>query len=265
MKRINLAGLAALATLLPVVAMASPNPNSAVVRPRIFNDCPGTTLGSTNNYPSLISISEQLQGCGGGFANLHNWRLSEDGVNPVVFNNGDGFHLEFDLEISGTSECEAGLSVAPWWAQDIDGRFNVRVPDGEVACFGGRLPFYSFTGNHGLVYAGGPIRLAVTYTPNDLSPSNPATIEYEATYGANTYSSGPLPFDEGNPTEDPPYGLWGMLNDARVGGYMQHFVTRTPDGTESTVSWSNIVYEPIQPPVAVEKTSWGRVKGLYAR
>ena len=36
-----------------------------------------------------------------------------------------------------------------------------------------------------------------------------------------SFMSAILSFDEGNPGEDPPYGLWGMLNDARLGGYFQ--------------------------------------------
>lgn len=265
MKRINLIGAASLAVILPAIALASPNPNSAVLHLRVFNDCPGTTLGSTNNYPSLVSVSETLQGCGGGFANLHAWRLSEDGINSVPFNNGDSFRLGFDFELSGSSKGEGGLSVAPWWAQDVDGRFNVRSTDGEIACFSGRLPFYSFTASHGLTYAGGVIHLEVTYLANDLSMANPATIEYKVTYNNVTYTSGPKPFDEGNPSEDPPYGLWGMLNDARVGGYVQHFVTQSPDGSDLNATWSNIDYESLSNPVAVEPTTWGKVKGLYRR
>ena len=265
MKRISLSGLASLAAFLPAIALASPNPNSAVIHERVFNDCPGTTLVSTNGYPGQIKIEETLVGCGGGFANLHAWRLSEDGINSVPFNNGDGFRLGFDFEIAGSSKGEGGLSVAPWWAQDVDGRFNVRSTDGEIACFSGRLPFYSFTSAQGLTYAGGPIHLEVVYLPNDLSMASPATIEYKVVYNSNSYTSGPLPFDEGNPAENPPYGVWGMLNDARVGGYVQHFVTQSPEGSQLVATWSNVEYESLSNPVAVETTSWGKVKGLYAR
>lgn len=263
MRRINLSQAVALVALLPCVALATPNPNSAVVKERIFNDCGSTVLTSTNLYPASIDISETLQGCVGGFANLHNWRLSEDGATAVAFSNGDGFRLVFDLEMSGAGRGEAGLSVSPWFSQDVDGRFNVRNTDGEVACFGGRLPFYSFTGSHGVVYTGGVIRLQVTYLPNGLAMVDPGTIEYEVEYNASSYSSGPLPFDEGNPAEDPPFGLWGILNEARVGGYVQHFISQAPEGSNLTVNWSNIAYEKFNPPVPTEETSWGRVKQLY--
>ena len=113
---------------------------------------------------------------------------------------------------------EAGLQVTPWWSQNVDGRFNVRSTDGEIACFGGRLPFYSFTANHGLHYVPGDlIHLEIVYDPNDLTVSDPATIEYKLSYQGTDYTSGILPFDEGNPAENPPHGVWGILNDARVG------------------------------------------------
>ena len=40
-----------------------------------------------------------------------------------------------------------------------------------------------------------------------------------------SYTSGPLNMDEANPSEDPPHGRWGILNDARVGGHMKAFMT----------------------------------------
>ena len=64
MKRIVPGSLACTAILLlaaslpPSPAAATPNPNSAVVKERIFNDCPFTTLTVVNNYPSLISFED---------------------------------------------------------------------------------------------------------------------------------------------------------------------------------------------------------------
>jgi len=92
---------------------AAPNPNSAVVVPRIFNDCAGSTLSITNDYPTCITIDDQNVGCVGG-ANLHAWRFSEDGANPLVFNNGDSFRFAADVTISGTGDAEAGLQITPW-------------------------------------------------------------------------------------------------------------------------------------------------------
>ena len=72
-----------------------------------------------------------------------------------LFANNGGFRFSADLTISGDGEGEAGLQISPWWSQLVDGVFNVRTTDGEIACFGGRLPFYSFTGSHGVTYVKG--------------------------------------------------------------------------------------------------------------
>ena len=252
---------AAVLVLTASLASASPDADGAVINERIFNDCPTSILTTVNNYPSQIVIDDQDLSCV-GFANLHNWRLAVGGA-EAVFNNDSAFFLEFDLVISGTAEGEGGLSVAPWWSHDVDGRFNVRTTDGEIACFGGRLPFYSFTGSHGLNYVkGDTITLRATYHANGLSMADPATIEYGVTYNGTSYTSGPLPFDEGNPAEDPPYGLWGMLNDGRVGGYLQVFLQAGNPLAGVTGEYSNIVYQNLKT-VSVESESWGGVKALY--
>ena len=220
---------------------ATPTPNSAVVKTRIFNDCPTSTVSVTNNYPAAITINDADLDCF-GFANLHNWSFSEDGVNQANFDNHSSFRYSATLVISGSGNGEAGLRLSPWYSKDVDGRFNVRTPDGEIACFGGRLPFYSFTGSHGLRYAAGePIRLEVIYEPHGVKASAPGTIEYRVTYQGNYYTSGRLAFDEGNPAEDPPYGRWGILNDARVGGYFQ---PRLGNGVPVNVqaSWTDIEF-----------------------
>lgn len=225
-----------------VVCPIEPDPNSALVKERIFNDCPSpvTTLTVVNDYPSLLSIEDANLACLSG-ANLTNWTFS-DGHNGTVLNNSADFSYSADLMISGTGGGESGLRLSPWFTKDVDGRFNVRVPDGEIACFGGRLPFYSFTGAYGLHYAAGnPIHLELVYHPNGLSSSSPGTIEYKMTYLGSSYTSGPLSFDQANPSEDPPHGLWGILNDARGGGYLQSFMHG--DGTQSVkATYTNIEF-----------------------
>jgi hypothetical protein len=256
-----LAAVAIAATCLaPNAAMATgPNPNSAVLKTRVFNDCPTSILTTVNNYPALINITDTVLDCG-GFANLHIWNFSEDGVAGAVFNNASAFTMSAELTISGTSDGEAGLRVSPWWSQDVDGRFNVRSTDGEIACFGGRLPFYSFTGSQGVTYVKGTtIVLTLTYLPNDLNVGNPATIEYELDYGGH-YTSGALPFDEGNPAEG--YGSWGMLDDARVGGYIQAFLQGGNPNAGLSADWANITYTNHKP-VSVEASTWGKTKSLH--
>jgi len=262
MRRIEIRiGTAALAlALVASGALAAPNPNGANIKLRIFNDCPGSTIVTTNTYPALVSISDTNAGCV-GFANLHNWRFSEDGgATPATFSNGDGFRFCANLVLDGTGQAEAGLQIAPWWSE-ADGRFNVRTTDGEVACFGGRLPFYNFTASHGVVYVKGTsIYLECIYKPNGLSAANPATIEYKLTYGGS-FSSGPLAFDEGNPAEDPPHGRWGILSPAQVGGHFQFFLGQSGPAGSITASWRDICYE--EKSVGVAPTQWSAMKALY--
>lgn len=254
-------GTGLLMTLIATgLGWATPTPNSAVVIPRIFNDCPGSTLDITNNFPLCIRIEDQNAGCV-GFANLHVWRFSENGTSLAVFNNGDSFRFGADLTMSGSGDAEAGLQIAPWWSQS-DGRLNVRSTDGEIACFGGRLPFYSFTASHGLSYVKGTvIRLEIDYRPNGLSEADPATIEYKVAYEGMQYSSGVLVFDMGNPAEDPPHGLWGILNGAEVGGHDQFFVAGSGATGQCAVQWCNIEYEART--VGATSGTWSRVKGLF--
>src|SRR5262245_53138181 len=98
MRRIRVSASMATIALLAItgVAMATPMPNSAVIFARVFNDCPGSTLVTNNMYPSLISIGDTNAGCV-GFANLHVWRFSEDGVNPAEYHNHDKFRMCADL------------------------------------------------------------------------------------------------------------------------------------------------------------------------
>ncbi len=268
MKRINStlqvlgAVMLVLAVSIPALA-GSPNPTGVVLNERIFNDCPSSTLVSTDNYPAMVRFDDQNLSCG-GFANLHNWRFSEDGVSAIEYVNENSFRASADLTLTGTG-CEGGLSVSPWWSPDVDGRFNVRIPDGEIACFGGRLPFYSFTSSHGINYAAGEvINIEVTYLPNSLAQHAPATIQYDVLYLGNSYSSGPLPFDEGNPAEDPPHGVWGMLSPAQVGGYVQMFLQGGNPAAGNTATWENVLYADLGT-VATELNSFGQVKALFGQ
>jgi hypothetical protein len=215
--------------------------DSAVIKTRIFNDNPGSTLSTINSYPALVEISD-TPSASVGFANLHNFHLADAGVEHLFANN-EAYTYATDLTISGDGHGEAGLQISPWWSPDVDGRFNFRTTDGEIAIFGGRLPFYSFTGSQALTYTKGTtVRAGVVYRPRSLSSANPATITYNLTLGGNDYTSGPLAFDEGNPLEDPPHGLWGHLNDARVGGYVQVFISGSGAGNNLTTQWENSVF-----------------------
>lgn len=259
----NALGLALGSLFVAGVAMASPPINGAHVMERVFNDCPGSTLTTVNTYPGTVSFTDQNAGCV-GFANLHLWRLSGDaGATAASFNNADGFSISADLLITGDGHAEAGLNVNPWWFVG-DGRVNVRTTDGEIACFGGRMPFWSFTdpAHGGLHYVKGhPIHIEIVYNPNGLSMASPGTAQYNLVYDGNAYTSGPLPMDMGNPAEDPPYGLWGILNGAGVGGFMQFFPGQSGAQGQCKAEWTNIQYSALT--VGVENKTWSTMKGLY--
>ena len=224
---------------------ASPNINGAVVKSRIWNDASYSTFTSGNLYPSSLWMNDAgLDQT--GWANRHNFRLSENGgISEAVFMNEDGFGFWADVTMTGTANIEGGLNLSPWWSQDVDGVFMLNTESGEVACWGGRLPFYSFTVSNGITYTKGETaRLGIVYSPNGLSETDPATIVYSYAIGGNTYTSPALPFDMGNPAEDPPYGLWGMLNDARVGGYFMPKVNLNDPGNWGHAEFANIVYTP---------------------
>jgi hypothetical protein len=246
---------------LAAAVFASPAPNSAVIKMRIFNDYPFSVVSTTNAYPATVMIQDDFIGpcC---FANLHNWRFSEDGTNPAIFMNADMFRFAADLTITGTSNGEAGLQVAPWFSSDVDGRFNVRVPDGEIACFGGVLPFYSFTGAYGIRYERGQtIHLEINYIPNSNTDIDPATIEYKLVLNGQSYTSGPLSMGGCNVGEQPIYGCYGVLNFAQAGGFLQAF-NGAPTGPVRA-TWSSITYSPDPKPTAAVRTTWGKIKTLY--
>jgi len=249
-----------LATLLLAgVALATVSPAGIEVTERVWNDCP-TSMITTTVASSSVNLVEQKQFCGAGWGSRHNWRFS-DGAVAQQFANADGFRVSCDLTFSGTGEGEGGLAIAPWWSSAVGGVFNLRTTDGEIACFGGRLPFYSFTGSQGVTYTKGlTAHVTIAYLPNALAPHAPATIEYSLELEGSSYTSGALPFDEGNPAE--PYGVWGMLDDAQIGADMLHFLLDgDPDGYME-FDFANIMFEDLGT-VANEDMTWGSMKALF--
>jgi hypothetical protein len=264
MRRITTTCLAFAAGLaLATAALATPLPNSAVFHTRVFDDCPISILTTTNLFPGLVEINDQNQPpqplCA-GFANLHTWRFSTDGVNAIQFLNGDAFSYSSTLVLNGVGE--GGLSLSPWWSPDADGQFNVRTTDGEIACFGGRMPFFTFTGAFGLVYVNGtPIEIGITYLPRGLSSVAPAQVVYSVRYASINYTSGLINFDQGNPAEDPPHGQWGALNPWYAGGHVKMFCfpSGQPHGIDAR--WNDIQYQ--TNPVPAKKSTWTELKKLY--
>ena len=241
----------------------TPSPNSAVIIQRVWNDCPSSTLTTVNNYPALLSINDTDVDCV-GWTNLHVWALSEDGITPAVFENCSHYKYScvFNGNLSGAGVGEGGLRLSPWWSLQADGRFMVRIGgNGEIACFGGRLPFYSFTSGWGVTYTPGTdIWMEIEYAPHALTVADPATILYKIYYQGNTYYSPYLAFDQGNPLEL--HGEYGALYPAQAGGFLQE-----PNGSGGalfnfTGEWKNIQFEGPSA-TATSNPTWGQLKSLY--
>lgn len=273
MKRIGyktLAGAFALAlTLGAASAQAySINPNGVHFITRIYNDCPASTVTTdASAYPATIFIDDTFLPCS-GFANLHVWEFSDDGgATSATFDNWSDFSFTSTLVLSGddANGAEAGINIAPWWFV-ADGRINCRVPDGEIAAFGGRMPFYRWTDadKGGLIMLKDtPITLTMTYHHNGLTSASPGTVAYNVFYNGNNYPAGPFNLDEGNASEDPPHGLWGILSPAHVGGFMQDRLDPGNFNSKMRATWTNTTYTNFANTTPAEKTSWGKLKSLY--
>lgn len=244
----KMAAAAFLLVGVAAVAVATPLIDSAVLNLRLWNDDSDSVLTTGNLYPNWIWIQDAEldgDGQGGEYANRHNFRLSENGgISAANFMNNDAFMFLSDVTISGTGNGEGGLSLSPWWSQNHDGIFMLKTTDGEIACFGGRLPFYSFTGNYGLTYAKGEtVRLGFVYDPHSLTEQDPGTIEYLLYKGGSWYSSGALPFDQGNPNE-PQYGFYGILDYAQVGGLFQPYIVPGDPSNMVRIDFENMYFVP---------------------
>ena len=262
MRRITTPAVALAGLMFAATAFAAAVPNSAVLHLRVFNDCPISTLTTQNFFPGLIEINDQnaVAPFCAGFANLHTWRFSTDGTNAEQFINGDTFEYSATVQLNGVGE--GGLSLAPWWSPDADGLFNVRTTDGEIACFGGRMPFFSFTAAFGLTYVNNtPIQLGISYFPNGLSSGSPASVVYNVRYASTNYTSGLLNFDQGNPLENPPHGLWGALTPWFAGGHVKMFVQVIGQPHGMDAKWNDVQY--LTGPVAAKKSTWSEIKKLY--
>jgi len=279
MKRIRYNGLATATLALCAIALCAtlaqadgrfcpgntPTPNGANITLRVFNDCPTSTVTAVNGYPALISISDSNIDCF-GFANLHTWSFSTDGgATEAKYENCSWYSFCANVVLNGSGVGEGGLRLAPWWSPDADGKFMLNAKTGEIACFGGRLPFYSFTANYAVSYTKGTNAfMEIVYVPNSLSATMPATIEYHLRLGGGPLlSSGPLNFDEGNVAEGAVHGNWGELVAAYAGGYVQPYlpndVTLTVDFTGS---WADICYQNVGA-TPTKSSTWGKLKTLY--
>lgn len=243
------------------IATAAPIANSVVTKTRVFNNCPTSVITVVDNEFAQVIIDDAQLDCF-GFANRHIWDFSTDNTNPIDFQNSDQFSFCATVLATGTGDGEIGLRLSPWWSLDVDGVFMLNTRSGEIAVFGGRLPFYSFTVNHGQTYTKGSFAtLSMDYRPNGLSASSPATIEYRLVNANGVFSSGPLAFDQGNPAEDPPHGQWGILQPSHAGGYVQAYLNNDGIPVNFRAEWTGICYDATPTPAG--SSTWGRIKADY--
>ena len=101
--------------------------------------------------------------------------------------------------------------------------------------------------------------MEICYSPRALTQADPARIRYSLDYSGNHYTSGYIPFDEGNTAEG--HGSWGELCPAYAGGYVQPYLGQgIPVGF--TAKWLDIAY--VGPEAtATTNSTWGRMKTLY--
>ena len=81
--------------------------NSVQISARESNNDPTSDLTVVNDYPNLISFSDQSvdnDGATGGFANRHVWRFSDDGgASALHFTNDSFFDVSMTLTLSGNA------------------------------------------------------------------------------------------------------------------------------------------------------------------
>jgi hypothetical protein len=177
--------------------------NSDILHTREFNDVPGAGLIVVNNYPSLISFTEQGVSAPSGFANRDSWRFSNDGgASNYQFQNNDFFNVSMNVTLTGSPispRKEAGFLLDTVGGQ---GAFIVNTDAHEVVAFGGPLPFYAFPHTYN---SGDSITLGMTYF---LDSSGKRAI----IYSANGVES---PIEEFTNLEQ------GIIDNSTLGGYLQ--------------------------------------------
>jgi hypothetical protein len=177
--------------------------NSVLIHPRVFNDYPGATLATVNNYPNLISFSESNVVGPTGFANRDDWRFSSDGgLTDHQFMNNEYWSISATITLTGNPTSprkEAGLRLDS--SVGGDGLFILDTDAHEIVAFGGPLPFYSF-GN--TFNSGNSVTMGITY--ENISGTNGIV------YSANGVNSPFLPMSN---TEQ------GVINGSTLGGYFQ--------------------------------------------
>jgi hypothetical protein len=122
--------------------------NSFATAPRWFGDYPNSTVNITNGGLASLRFQESDYTSSTGFATRNLAALSVNGT-PYQFDPAQGFQVDTNVTINSNSfATEAGITIGsapnfPNSAAANMGDFHIRVPDGEIAAFGGVNPFFS--------------------------------------------------------------------------------------------------------------------------
>lgn len=171
--------------------------NGMTAIPRYFNDRPNSNLVITNNYPSFFQIFEDNPGAG-GFANGHMGAFSTNGgASAYDFNYGDAFDVIATLHINDLVPFSVGGEAGFKFNLFGIGHFGILPNNGEIAAFGGILPFHTFGAG---TWTSEDVELRMIHTPGNGNglPGGftvPSTMEYMYSLGGGPWvTSGPIPF-----------------------------------------------------------------------
>ena len=168
--------------------------NGVNVTTRVWNDFPTSTVTVNNNFPGMFSITEDFpQGAAGNYANRHVAVLASNGTN-YNFTNAESFRLDVDIRIqapNGQPRKEAGLILGNYITSGgYTAEANLMVAsDGEVAMFGGALPFHTYGPS---AYAlGSWVHLSFMYvSPTDAGGIAQAVIGVNGNYFSGGFDPG---------------------------------------------------------------------------
>jgi hypothetical protein len=222
--------------------------NSDIVSTRVYNDVPGATLTTVNNYPALVSFTEQNVSAPTGYANRDVWHFSSDsGGTAYQFQNSDYFSMSMNLTLTGdptsTLRKEAGF-VFNNPAND-GGEFILDTDAHEIVAFGGFLPFYAFPSTFN---SGNTVTMGIAY-------ENVGGVN-SIMYSANGVDSPWLAFSN---TE------LGVINGTSIGGYFQIQQDPNVPSNSGSAVFGGISVSSIPEPSAFALLGLGIVSFLFRR
>jgi len=244
--------------------------NSAIIRPRVFNDIPGATGSYVNNYPGSISLSESGVSQSTGFADRDVWYFSNDGgASPYQFQSGDYFSASFTITLTGNNPNNKDLE-AGWLFSNPGGTFGgdcqvIVTSSGVVAQFGGPsyYPFSPAAG--GYPGAGGSVAnytLGSTYTMGFIYTIDPNTGNPAFQYSVNGQYAASSP---GNTYFDlAPGAFVGSPGDS-LGGYLQIGNDPNNPSQSGTAVFGNISITSVPEPSMLALLSVGIASLLLRR